>query len=109
MTDSPALKERLAFFLPGLYDGGAERIMLNLAKGIAARGYSLDLVLARAEGPFMDEIPDSVRLIDLKASRVLSSTPALVRYLRQERPKALLSILYANIVALWARRLAGVP
>jgi glycosyltransferase involved in cell wall biosynthesis len=109
MRDIPALNERLAFFLPGLYDGGAERIMLNLAKGIATRGYSIDLVLARAEGPFMDEVPNSVRLIDLKASRVLSSTPALVRYLRQERPIALLSILYANIVALWARRLAGIP
>jgi glycosyltransferase involved in cell wall biosynthesis len=109
MTDFQALKERLAFFLPGLYDGGAERIMLNLAEGIASRGYSIDLVLARAEGPFMDDIPDSVRLVDLKATRVLSSTPALVRYLRQERPIALLSILYANIVALWARRLAGIP
>ena len=102
-------KERLAFFLPGLYDGGAERIMLNLAKGFSARGYSVDLVLARAEGPFLDEVPASVRLIDLKAPRVLFSTPALVRYLRHERPVALLSILYANIIALWARRLAGIP
>ena len=102
-------KERLAFFLPGLYDGGAERIMLNLVEGIAARGYPVDLVLVRAEGPFLNEVPNSVRLIDLKASRVLSSTPALVRYLRHERPAALLSILYANIIALWARRLAGIP
>jgi glycosyltransferase involved in cell wall biosynthesis len=109
MINSLAVKERLAFFLPGLYDGGAERIMLNLAKGVASRGYSVDLVLARAEGPFLNQVPDSVRLVDLKASRVLSSTPALVRYLRQERPKALLSILYANIVALWARRIAGIP
>ncbi len=109
MTNKMRVKERLAFFLPGLYDGGAERIMLNLAKGITARGFPVDLVLARAEGPFLDELPDSVRLIDLKASRVLYSTPALVRYLRHERPVALLSILYANIIALWARRLAGIP
>src|SRR5450759_476144 len=102
-------KGRLAFFLPGLYDGGAERIMLNLAKGIAARGYLVDLVLARAEGPYMDEVPDSVRLIDLKAPRVLGSGPALVRYLRREKPIALLSVLYANIVALWSRRFAGIP
>jgi glycosyltransferase involved in cell wall biosynthesis len=109
MTNDLVMKGRLAFFLPGLYDGGAERIMLNLADGVASRGYPVDLVLARAEGPFMEEIPDSVRLIDLKASRVLTSTPALARYLRQERPIALLSILYANIVALWARRFAGIP
>jgi len=109
MTNGITVKERLAFFLPGLYDGGAERIMLNLAKGISARGYPVDLVLARMEGPFLDQVPSSVRLIDLKASRVLCSTPALVRYLHQERPIALLSILYANIIALWARRLAGIP
>jgi glycosyltransferase involved in cell wall biosynthesis len=109
MTNNMVVNERLAFFLPGLYEGGAERTMLNLASGIASRGYSVDLVLARAEGPFMDEIPDLVRLIDLKASRVLSSTLALVRYLRRERPIAMLSVLHANIIALWARRLAGIP
>jgi glycosyltransferase involved in cell wall biosynthesis len=109
MKNKITSKERFAFFLPGLYDGGAERIMLNLANGITSRGYLVDLVLARAEGPFMGQVPDSVRLVDLNAPRVISSTPALVRYIRRERPKALLSILYANYIALWARRLSGVP
>lgn len=102
-------KERLAFFLPGLYEGGAERIVLNLAKGISERGYQVDLVLARAEGPYMEQIPEPVRLIDLKAPRVLGSLPALIRYLQQERPATLISAMFANVVALWARRLSGVP
>jgi glycosyltransferase involved in cell wall biosynthesis len=102
-------KERLAIFLPGLYDGGAERTLLNLAEGIAARGFPVDLVLARAEGPYMAEIPGSVRVIDLKATRVMTCLPALVRYLKNERPAALLATLYANIIAVWARRMAGVP
>jgi glycosyltransferase involved in cell wall biosynthesis len=90
--------------------GGAERSMLKLAGGIAARGYTVDLVLvARAEGPFLAEVPASVRLVDLKASRLMTSLPALVRYLRREQPAALLSVLRANIMALLARRLAGVP
>jgi glycosyltransferase involved in cell wall biosynthesis len=102
-------KERLAIFLPGLYDGGAERTLLNLAEGIAARGFPVDLVLARAEGPYMAEIPASVRVIDLKAVRVMMCLPALVHYLRSERPVALLSTLYANIIAVWARRIVGFP
>ena len=57
----------------------------------------------------MAEIPDSVRVIDLKATRVLMCLPALVRYLRSERPAAMLSTLYANIVAVWARRITGIP
>jgi glycosyltransferase involved in cell wall biosynthesis len=103
------MKERLAFFLPDLSDGGAERTMLNLAEGIAARGYSVDLVLVRAEGPYLNEVSDLIRLVSLNAPRVLGSGPALVRYLRRERPIAMLSILHANIIALWARRLAGIP
>ena len=101
--------EPLAIFLPGLYDGGAERILLNLAEGIAARGFPVDLVLSRAEGPYMSQIPDSVRVIDLKAARVLMCLPALVHYLRTERPAAMLSALYANIIAVWARRITGIP
>jgi glycosyltransferase involved in cell wall biosynthesis len=104
-----AAAKRLAIFVPGLYGGGAERAMLKLARGIVMRGYAVDLVLARVEGPYLAEVPESVRLVDLKARRVLTSLPALVRYLRREQPAALLSVLHANVVALWARRLAGVP
>ncbi len=103
-----ASKARFAFFLPGLYEGGAERIILNLSGGIAAKGYPVDLVLARAEGPYMPQVPKYVRLVDLKAERVRSSVPALVSYLRSERPTALLSGLFTNIIALWARRLSGI-
>jgi glycosyltransferase involved in cell wall biosynthesis len=102
-------KDRAALFLPGLYEGGAERVILNLAKEISARGYAVDLVLARAEGPYMDQIPASVRLIDLKAPRVATSVPALIKYLQRERPTALLSAMFANVIALWARRLCGIP
>ena len=104
------MKDRLALFVPSLRGGGAERVMVNLARGFADRGLEIDLVLAKAEGPYLSEIPPSVRLIDLKAPRVLASLPGLVRYLHREKPKALLSAMdHANVVALWARWLAGVP
>ncbi len=102
--------KRLAVFAPNMAGGGAERAALQLAAGLAARGYQSDLVLAAAEGPRMAEVPDTVDLVDLDASRVLTSLPRLVRYLRRERPDAMASFLdHANIVALWARRLAGYP
>jgi glycosyltransferase involved in cell wall biosynthesis len=104
------VETKLAIFLPSLNGGGAERAMLNLAHGLAGCGYPVDLVLAQAKGPYLDDIRGTIRLVDLKASRVLTSLLALTRYLRREQPEALLSALdYANIVALWARRLAGIP
>ena len=103
-------QKRVAIFVPSMAGGGAEKSMLRLAHGLAQRGHTVDLVLARAEGPYLAMVTELVRVVDLRADRVLFSLPALVRYLRRERPDALLSTLdYANIVALWARRLARVP
>lgn len=106
------IKKKIAIYLPSLNGGGAERAMLNLAHGMVESGYSVDLVLAQAEGPYLNDAinRNGVCIVDLKASRVLLSLPALVRYLRREQPKVLISTLdYANVVALWARRLAHTP
>jgi glycosyltransferase involved in cell wall biosynthesis len=100
---------RVAIFAPDLVVGGAERSMLNLAAGLTGRGHTVDLVLARAQGPFLVDVPRTVRMVDLKARRVLTSLVPLIRYLRRERPVALLSVLHGNVIAIWARRLSGVP
>jgi glycosyltransferase involved in cell wall biosynthesis len=97
----------IAFYLPSLRGGGAERVIINLAQGITERGLPVDLVLAAAEGAFLDDLPPSVRVVDLRAGRVLPSLGPLIGYLRRERPRALVSSLtHANVIALVAARLA---
>lgn len=99
----------LAIFTSTMGGGGAQRSMVKLAGAIAHRGFEVDLVLIRAEGHYRSEVSEAVRVIDLGARRALASIPPMVRYLRRERPAALLSSLdYVNIVGLWARRLSGV-
>jgi glycosyltransferase involved in cell wall biosynthesis len=102
------MTDRIALYLPSLRGGGAERIMLVLAKAFASRGLVVDLVLVEATGKYLSEVSPDVRLVDLRTSRVMTSLPVLVRYLRRERPRVLLSALsHANVVAIWARALSG--
>jgi glycosyltransferase involved in cell wall biosynthesis len=107
-------KKHLVIYLPTLVGGGAERVMMNLATGFIKSGVKVDFVLAQREGAFMTAFPDSIPLIVLnstqrKSGRSIFSLPALVRYIRRERPDALLTGLHANIIAIWAKRLARVP
>ena len=84
--------------------------MVTLANGFAARGHTVDLVLASAEGPYLKDVSPAVRLVDLRARRVSSSLPRLVCYLKREKPAALLSAMgHANVVAVAARVLARAP
>ncbi len=83
--------------------------MVNLARGFSEQGVSVDLVLIKAEGVYLDQVPSNVRIVDLDRSRVLSSLFSLVRYLQHERPQVLLSTLpEPGIAAVWTRFLAGV-
>jgi len=66
-------------------------MILNLAAGIQRHGCAVDLVLVKARGEHAKDIPAGVRVVNLNASHTLSSLPALVRYLRHERPVALLA------------------
>ncbi len=101
--------QRLAVFIPRLAGGGAERAMLTLAGSFAARGHGVDLVVCTARGAFRDRVPGSVRLVELGPARTLAALPSLVAYLRRAQPHALLSALnHANLVAIWARRIAHV-
>ena len=105
----PARSKRIALYLPSLRGGGAERVMVNLARGFAERGVKVDMVLAKAEGPYLDDMSPKVRVVDLGAKRVLYSLPGLFRYLKREKPAVLLSAMNrANVVSLWAKRLSGV-
>ena len=102
-------KQIIALYLPSLIGGGAERVMFMLANAFASRGYRVDLVLAKAEGPYVSDVSEQVRIVDLGASRVIASLPGLMRYLREERPVAVLSAMgHANVVAVVARALARV-
>lgn len=105
VSEAPA--RRICLFLPSLKVGGAERVMVTLANGFAARGREVILVLGEGAGPFRDDVAPEVELIDLSRRHVSLALFGLARILRRRRPDVLLSALYvANFVALLAARIA---
>jgi glycosyltransferase involved in cell wall biosynthesis len=98
---------RIALFLPDLRGGGAERVMLNIARALSERGVRVDIVLAERQGEYLDHVPASIRIVDLHSKRILQSTGPLAKYLRDEKPDALISALsHVNAIALVARQMA---
>ena len=99
----------VSLFVPNLAGGGAERVMVNLANGLAARGHRTRLLLLEKTGSYVGDINHSVSVTSLNAPTVRGGVPNLARYLRAERPDILVSALdHANVGALLARRLARV-
>ncbi len=96
----------IAIFLPALFSGGAERVLVNLAGELQRRGHRVDLVLAQATGPYLDRVPAGVRVVDLGCARVATAFLPFARYLRRHRPIAVhAAIDHTNVVALLARAL----
>ena len=99
---------RVALFTGSMRGGGAERVMLTLASGFAERGVGVDLVLVKAEGEYMDMAPEGVRVVDLDSRRTLTAAPRFLRYVRRERPAAVLStLLTTDLAALLAKLIHG--
>jgi glycosyltransferase involved in cell wall biosynthesis len=99
----------IAMLHRGMAGGGIERSLVNLAEGLLARGCSVDFVLFRADGPHITRIPEAARVIRLETDKTLHAIAPLVRYLRRERPRAMLSFIpQTNLIAVFSAALARV-
>ncbi|AWB35007.1 glycosyl transferase [Orrella marina] len=103
------ISQRVCIFLPSLEGGGAERVMATLANEFARRGFTVDLVLAKAKGPYLSSISDQVNIVNLDCDRVFSALLPLSRYLKSKKPSAVLSAMtHTNVIAILARMMSGV-
>ena len=85
-------------------------MVLNLCEGLVALGCRVDLLQVKARSKHLEQLPALVHIRKLKAEHTLTSLPALVRYLKTERPDALLAAKdRANQIAVLAKKTAGVP
>ncbi|MBL8447837.1 MAG: glycosyltransferase [Zoogloeaceae bacterium] len=101
---------RLAIFMPSFGDGGVERMLVNLAGGLARLGMQVDFLTRRRGEAYLDLLDPAVRLVETGRSGVFDVQPFMLRYLREARPEFVLCGKdRAGRAALLARRLSGVP
>lgn len=99
---------RIALYIPSMTGGGAQRVMVTLANGLANKGINVDLVLNQADGPYMSDISSRINIVNLNTSRVLTSIIPLSRYLKKAKPEAILSAMYyVNIATVIAHFISG--
>jgi len=95
--------------LADLAKGGIGKMRVRLANEFARCGVAVDLVLARADSPYLSLVGPGVDVQSIGTSHALLSLPGLVRYLRGRRPDVVLTQrIRVNVAVLRARRLAGV-
>ena len=101
----------LAFFIPGLNGGGAQRVFVTLVNTLVGiTNHPIHLVTSREGGAFEGLVDKRVVRVVLGQKRVALSVLPLARYIRAERPAAMVSTLdYCNVIFLLATMFARVP
>ena len=100
----------LTIFLPTFGEGGMERMLVNMANGLARAGLRVDFWVGREDGPFLDRLDPGVRLLRHPRTSTRRRTAAFAGYLAERRPDVVLAAKDpAVLVALEARRLSGAP
>lgn len=82
---------RVAFVLPCLNAGGAERVSISLMNGLDPKRFDAHLVSLTSDGPLRDWIGDHVQFHGLGNGRVSRSLLRLAREIRRIRPDIVVS------------------
>jgi glycosyltransferase involved in cell wall biosynthesis len=97
---------RIALTLPSLAGGGAQRIFVDLARGLLDRSFDVDMVLVRDDGELRGSVPPGAEVVRLGGGRVSRAVPRLTRYLRARRPDVVVpAIFHMSLCTLLAARL----
>lgn len=98
---------KIACFFATSGHSGVDRAMKHLIPALLKRGYPVDLLHVRKHGPYIEE--EGVNIVDLGSKHVYPSLPAVVSYLKREKPFVMLTDKdRVNRTAIFAKKLAGV-
>ena len=96
-------KKKLTFFCAIWQMGGVEKVVINLANGLFAKGYAVDICCLdiQESSSLLPKLSDGINLINLNTKRARSSFKTIYRYLRDNKPDIVFSNFnYITVVIL---------
>lgn len=99
----------VAFFLPNLEAGGAEKNTITLLPELLKGSYRISLILAERKGEFLSQVPAAVTVADfgVPARSYTAVFFALLDYVKREQPDVIVSAFpHYNCMCLLACRIA---
>ncbi len=87
------VKKRIMFVLPSLSGGGAERVMLTLAKHIDRDKFVPIFVLNKKEGKLLEYLPDNIEVVDLNISKARYAIFKIAKKIKEVKPDIVFSTL----------------
>lgn len=99
---------KVAFFLPSLEGGGAEKNVINFVKYLDKKKYRVSLILAEKKGVFLNELPKDIIVKDLGGAFIFNVFIKLIGYFKEESPDIFISTFDRfNLVNLSAKFFSG--
>lgn len=98
-------RRSVEIILPSLGVGGAEKVAVEIANGLALDGWTVRLLAMSATGPLVGTIDSKVELVDLASASFRTLVPTLARHFDERKPALILTTLYGIGLATMAARI----
>ena len=100
--------KKVCFVLPSLAGGGAERVAVQVLSALDETRWDRSMYLFKREGPYLADLPASVRLSSASSESRLGRLVELRRFIRATRPDLVVSFLsYFTVLAAVKAAAAG--
>ena len=97
-------KIKIAFILPSLAGGGAEKVILNIITNIDKKKFEPELVVFDKSGPLISYLPKNIKIINFKKKRLRNCIFLLIKYFYSNNPKIVFSTFgYINLFLIFIR------
>jgi glycosyltransferase involved in cell wall biosynthesis len=85
--------------MANLVSAGAERVTVNIIKQLDTKLFEVFLVMVSKEGTLLDELPEHVTIIDLKAKKTLFSILKFKKVVEEIEPNVIYSTMIHTTIA----------